>query len=50
MINNYIVPAKNKFILIERIGNKDIKKISTCVLYSNRDINKVIAYKGAKYG
>lgn len=50
MINRFIVPCRNKFILIEKISNKDTKKVSTHVLYSNKDINKVKAYQGVKYG
>lgn len=50
MITKFIIPTGNKFNLIEQVSHKDIKKTSTCILYSNKDINKVIEYQGVKYG
>lgn len=50
MINRFIIPINNKFILIEKMNNKNIKNTSTCILYSHKDINKVKAYQGVKYG
>ena len=50
MITKFIIPINNKFNLIEQINNKNIKKTVTYVLYSHRDINKVKAYQGVKYG
>ena len=49
MITKRIIPVKNKFSLIETMGNKNLKNTVICVLYSHKDINKVKEYLGVKY-
>lgn len=50
MITRFIIPIKNKFMLIEKVSNKNIKNTITHVLYSHKDINRVKEYQGVKYG